>query len=93
MEAIKEPWESDVNFKRHINNNENPNARPIDWETITNTIIYPDKESIVDRLETIQLSGTSPEILNYNEYKEKVCPNRCWGHEAFKRLNIKWLVC
>ena len=68
---LKLLWDNDINFKKHINNNENPNGQSLDWETIINTIIYPDKDSVIDRLATIQLSGTSPEILNYNDYKEK----------------------
>lgn len=68
---LKLLWDNDINHKKHIVQSENPKGAPIDWQNIVDIIIYPDKDSIIDRLETIQLSGTSSEILDYNEFEKK----------------------
>ena len=68
---LEEIWKKDINYKKHMVLSENPKGEKIDWESIVNILIYPDKDSIIDRLDTIQLSGTSPEILNYNEYEKR----------------------
>ncbi len=68
---LKILWDNDINFKKHINNNNNPDGKTISWESIVNTIIFPDKDSVIDRLETIQLSGSSADILDYDSYEKK----------------------
>ena len=68
---IKNIWETDLGKIENINNDLNPNEKELSWSKIVDKIIYPNIDSILDRLDCIQLSNTSADILNYKEYEKK----------------------
>lgn len=64
---LKSIWENDLGHPDHINKDE----KQISWSKIMDKILYPNIDSILDRLDCIQLSNTSADILNYKEYEKK----------------------
>jgi len=70
-QQLKRIWENDLGHPDHIVNEDHPYIKNISWSKIMDKIIYPNVDSILDRLDCIQLSNTSADILNYKEYEKK----------------------